>query len=204
MKKLLPTLAILLIATASYAQKLYHEEKFKISIPFGNDIDESVKKRMSNKADKYISQAAEYEYQAEAELSSRGKLYYKNSVPGYDKAISLYESAVKDSKYALDKIFEKQKKKKVKADIRRLGDIIYSLKKDRKILHQKIEPAIKDKKIVLGMTESDVGKSIGRPVRIDTVAGLKKAVYNRSITGRQQHLYFYSGILIETEWSSYW
>jgi len=110
----------------------------------------------------------------------------------------LYEFAVRDSKYALDKIFEKQKRKKIKADIKRLGDVIYSLKKDRKLLHQKIEPAIKDKEIVLGMTESDVGKSIGRPIRIDIVAGLKKAVYNRSLTSRQQHLYFYSIIYPES------
>jgi len=204
MKKLLITLSILLITTASYAQELHHEEKLKISVPFGNDIDEFVKKRMSIKADKYISQADEYEYQAESELSPRGKLYFKNSVPGYDKAISLYESAVQDRKYALDKIFEKKDKKKIKEDINRLGDVIYSLKKDRKILHLKIEPAIEDKKIVLGMTESDVAYSIGHPVRIDTVAGLKKAVYNRSVTGRQQYLYFYNGILVETGWSSNW
>jgi len=39
MNKLLTALAILLIATVSYAQKLHHEEKLKISIPFGEEYD---------------------------------------------------------------------------------------------------------------------------------------------------------------------
>jgi len=39
MKKLLTTLSILLIATVAHTQELHHEEKFKISIPFGEEYD---------------------------------------------------------------------------------------------------------------------------------------------------------------------
>ena len=88
---------------------------------------------MFEKAEKYLSKATEYESQAKAES------YYEKSVPRYDKTISLYESAIRDSKYALNKVFEKSEKEKIKADINRLRAILDGVRKDREALHKKIK-----------------------------------------------------------------
>jgi len=122
----------------------------------GTATDESMKKRMLEKAKKYLSKATENETQAQ------NLDFGTNSIPKYDKIISLYASAIKNSRFALDKVSNKQKKDEIRENIRRLSSILSGVKEKRGILYKKIKHGLRDNKVVIGMKEKDVIKIKGR------------------------------------------
>jgi len=129
----------------------------------GTATNKFQKKRILKKVEKYLSNAANFESQAKDEFKDR--YGHVSSVPSYDKAVSLYESAIKENKYALNEVFDEQKEGEVRVDIERLGVVLDDVKKEREVLHKKIQLAIRKGKVVLGMTEEDAFKSNGGPLR---------------------------------------
>ncbi|MCA9400128.1 MAG: hypothetical protein KC713_00775 [Candidatus Omnitrophica bacterium] len=160
-----------------------------------NQTDSGYSKELREKTNDNILNAMDYVTEATNALQS----HKIPSIKSYQHALDLYGKAERELQYGLERTLDVEYRNKIKAvlsGIRSDKDLLYL---DKMNLEKLIKDAIRNNKLVQGMTKSDVNRSWGRAntVNRSNYSGVRQEqwIYNDEERQREAYLYFDEEIL---------
>ncbi|NCU33693.1 MAG: hypothetical protein EOM23_12350 [Candidatus Moranbacteria bacterium] len=181
----------------SYKGNSINEKSQRVS----NDTNNSSRQELRSKTFENIENYIDYIEEAKDELRKQRV----PTVKSYQKAMSLFDKAERELQYGLERVLmDSEGRDKIKPLISRVREYKDTIYQEKRNLKKQIEDAIRNNKLVEGMTKSDVTRSWGRAHEVNrsNYGGVRQEqwIYEDEKNRRDAYLYFDEDILTSIQY----